>query len=232
MKKGFSLFMLIPLFSVGQTESSNHIFWQSPDPLELKDFQGKPPQGAEVFCAMNGLCAVASIGIFTALDLPKKGKRGSLPELLYIAPAFEKTTSYAITNDTIGLKYQQLIFDVEELMVRKLRMRLIGWRDSMATDLNVKPENMTGVFESLLMTMKAEVEQVAKEWVKHITHDLYIDPKDSAYIDWKETVENELKKYSEWRTTPNDCLRFVINEPLERHYKQAKRLTPNLFPKK
>jgi hypothetical protein len=230
MKMIFCLLILVPLFTIGQTESSTHIFWQSSDPLELRDYQGKPPRGAEVFCAMKGLCVVASTGIFTALDLPKKGNSG-LPELLYIAPAFEKTTSYAITNDTIGLKYQQLIFDVEELMVRKLRMRLFSWRDSMATNLNVNPEDMTGVFGSLLMTMKAEVEQEAKEFVKHITRDLYIEPKDSAYIDWKHTIENELTKYSEWQTTPKDCLRFVVNEPIERHYKQAKRLTPNLFPK-
>ena len=175
---------------------------------------------------------VASTGIFTALDLPKKRKRGSLPELLYIAPAFEKTTSYAIIKDTIGLKYQQLIFDVGELMARKLRKRLYNWRDSVAFDgnINVNPENVTGFFGNLLLTLKAEVKQEEKRIVKQITDELYITKKDSAYIKWNRMIVEALNEYSEWKTTENDCLRFVINEPIEKHYKQAKRLVPNMFP--
>lgn len=65
------------------------------------------------------------------LDIPKKKlqRKGIREEKIYFVPAFEKSTAYILCDDTLGIKYQQLVFDVNELALRMARRRLQEYRD-------------------------------------------------------------------------------------------------------
>ncbi|MGB0369641.1 MAG: hypothetical protein ACPGD8_09560 [Flavobacteriales bacterium] len=133
-------------------------------------------------------------------------------------------------NDTVGLKYQQLIFDVNELYARKFRSRLLAMRDSIASDMKADPENMTGVFSIFLLTLKSEVRQEESLIIGEITRDFYLEPKDSAYTKWRAKIDKGLVQMAEYRTTKEDCRRFVARKPLDKRYKEEKRLVGDMFP--
>ena len=52
--------------------------------------------------------------------------------------------------------------------------------------------------------------------------EILIEKKDSAYINWRKTVDDVLLQTENYATQPEDCYRFVINEPIEKGYIKAK----------
>ena len=71
------------------------------------------------------MTASASVGIWSILDVPKKKKdRGKKLEKVYFAPAFSKTGSAAISNDTMQIAIQAIYFDICEFAARLARKEL------------------------------------------------------------------------------------------------------------
>jgi len=75
--------------------------------------------------------ASASVGIWSILDMPEKKKdRYKKFEKVYFAPAFERTTSYTKTDDTLQIAMQNTYLDICEIWARWARKQLSNIQDS------------------------------------------------------------------------------------------------------
>lgn len=221
------LILLVGTFGFGQntlpTESETHIFWQSGKKLNRTDFQGDATKipNAEKYCDKVGLCTVASLGVFTVLDIPKRKKqRGILREKIYIAPAFEISTSYIVQNDSSGIEKQQVVFDMYELSARYMRKELSSMVNKM---------DAYGNLSLWLKTIEDKAQELRTRMVDAYTKDVYIDNRPGAYLEWKEKLDSTLKDLEEFATKPEDCYRFVIKKPLDKNYEMAKTVVGKLF---
>jgi len=126
------------------TETATHVFWQPDRKLTFEDFQGDGsayPDGRKN-CEEFNLCTEPFLGTWSVVDVPvrKLQRRGILAEKVYFAPAFEKGTSFMLNkNDTMGLKYAQLLFDLHELSARKSRQELQEYQDKSGGSTGMKP---------------------------------------------------------------------------------------------
>lgn len=133
------------------TEDSIHIFWQPEVKLTINVYQGKSNPTIEKLMTKYGISASASVGIWSVLDIPKKkNQRHNLYKKVYIAPAFEKTTSFYISKDSLQIEMQNLYFDICEIWARWARKELKSYQDS------TKSIGTTSMF---YMTVKAEMNQ-------------------------------------------------------------------------
>lgn len=229
MKKVFiiALILLVGTFGFGQdnlrTANESHLFWQPEKALKHTDFQGDASKipNAEKYCDTVGLCAVASLGLFTVLDIPKKKKlRGKLKEKVYVVPAFEFATSYIVQNDSLGILKQQVVFDMYELSARYIRKEL---------SLMLEKTDSYGTLSIWLNTIKGDAEKLRTKMVDSYTKDVYIDNRPGAYLEWKEKVDSTLKDLEEFVTKPEDCLRFATKQPIDKNYEMAKTIMGKLF---
>jgi len=204
------------------TESSTHIFWQPERQLTKSDFQGNGTDNPKClkYCENHDLCTSAFVGLFAVLDIPKKkGKRGKLIEKAYFAPAFEKHTSYILNNDTAGIKKQEVVFDIYELSARFARKQLNHFQDSIPG---------YGITTIMFKTVQSRANEMQTSLIDNYSQDLYINKRKGAYKEWREKINELLYDSREFATTPEDCYRFIINEPIESDYVKAKKIVGNL----
>ncbi|SHG48412.1 hypothetical protein [Flagellimonas flava] len=221
------LTLLVGTFGFGQgnllTESETHIFWQPDKKLKQTDFKADATkiQNAIRYCDTVGLCTVASLGVFAVLDIPKKKKqRGRLREKVYVAPAFEFSTSYIVRTDSLGIEKQQVVFDMYELSARYIRKEL---------GLMLERADAYGTLSIWLKTIENDAQKLRTEMVDSYTKDVYINNRPGAYLEWKEKVDSTLNDLKEFATKPEDCHRFVTKQPLDDKYKMAKTVVGRLF---
>ena len=204
------------------TESQTHIYWQPNRTLTEKDFQGDGTLNPKFvkYCDDFDLCTMASIGVFAVLDIPKKKrKRGELIEKAYFAPAFEKSTSYILRLDSLGIEKQKVVFDIFEVSARFARQQLQQLQDSVGG---------YGMIYLMFKSVEARAIEMRKSLVDSYTKDVYIDKKEGAYLEWRERVDKLLFDSKEYATKPEDCYRFVKNEPIDENYMMAKTVVGNL----
>ena len=164
---------------------------------------------------------MAYVGLFGALDIPKKKKnRGKLIEKAYFAPAFEKTTSYIIKNDSLGIEKQKLVFDIYEISARCARKELAHYQDSIGR---------YGILSIIFKTIWADAKELHNKMVDAFTKDIYIEHRKGAYEEWKKEVAKILEELKEFATKPDDCYRFVKMKPIDKNYIMPKTVIGNLF---
>ncbi len=213
--------------SIGQTEqilteSKRHIFWQPDRVLTEKDFQGDGTQNSKFvkYCDELDLCVVASTGVFAVLDIPKnKRKRGELIEKAYFAPAFDKSTSFILKLDSTGIAKQKVVFDIFEVSARFARQQLQHLQDSVGG---------YGIISIMFKSVESRAIEMRTSLVDSYTKDVYIDKKVGAFEIWREKVDKLLAESNEFATKPEDCYRFVKNEPIVENYEMAKTVIGNL----
>jgi hypothetical protein len=230
IKRNLIVFVLILIGNVnvsnGQekilTETKTHIFWQPDLVLTEKDFQGDGTKNQKYvrYCEELDLCVVASTGVFSILDIPKrKRKRGELIEKAYFAPAFERATSYILKQDSMGIAKQKIVFDIYEASARLARQQLQQLQDSIGG---------YGIISIMFKSVEARAIEMRNSLVDSYTKDLYIDKKPDAYKKWRKIVDQLLYDSKEFATKPEDCYRFVKNEPLDKNYMKAETVIGNL----
>lgn len=205
------------------TESETHIFWQPENKLEWTDFRADANKipNAKKYCDTVGLCTAASLGVFTVLDIPKKKRqRGRLKEKIYVAPAFEYSTSYVVQKDSLGIEKQQVVFDMFELSARYIRKELSSMLEKM---------DGYGTLSIWFKTIESDAQKLRTEMVDSYTKDVYIDNRPGAYLEWKERVDSTLNDLEKFATKPEDCHRFITKQPLDKDYKMAKTVMGKLF---
>ena len=206
-----------------KTESETHIFWQEKTVLTSNDFQGdcsgNPTQTK--YCEELNLCVNAYVGVFAILDIPKKKrKRGELLEKAYFAPAFEKTTSCILKLDTLGIEKQKITFDIYELSARFARKELAYLQDSIGG---------YGVVSIFFKSVETKAIEMRNSLVDSYTQDVYINNRNGAYEEWRAKIDKLLEETKKYATKPEDCFRFVKNEPIDENYKMAETIVGNLY---
>ena len=216
------LFLLIGLTGFSQeypTRDSVHILWQPNVKITFNDYLLKEPQ-EEIKTLMEkyDFSASACVGIWSILDVPEVPKKKKewyrKYEKVYFAPAFERTTSFAQTNDTLQIEIQNLYFDMCEFWARWARREL----DS----LQVQMDNATGVKAIWYSTIKAEMNENRIRMFQHYFKEVIIDKKENGFTEWRELIEGMLQKLEAWTTRPEECYRLLTERPIEKGYIQAK----------
>ena len=195
------------------TRDSTHIFWQPDLSIGLQDYIGNPTNQVMDLMRRYKFGASASIGIWSVMDIPKKPKqRRRKPEKIYIAPAFERTTSFALVDDPKELEIQNTYLDICEIWARWARERLDFISDSSGT-----PGTLTVMFPKVMRDM----EEKRMEMHGRYSREVIIEKKPAAFNGWRKIIDDELNKTKKWATKPEDCHRFVTGKPLDMDYIEA-----------
>jgi hypothetical protein len=211
------------------TESESHIYWQQNRKLTLSDFQGEPKATDVKDCSEYGYCSVPCLGIFCVVDISKHYKRNKL-EMVYFAPAFQKSCSYII-NDTKDISSAQLLFDIAELSSRIGRKLLREYHDYIAItsdsmNLHKLEENpdtilITGIGTSLAWHARDSAWNLYQEMSNNFIRNVYLSHGKESFDEWRLMVDNLLDKYNKYATKPEECYRLVKKEPIIKNYKEA-----------
>ncbi|OAQ43534.1 hypothetical protein A5893_17105 [Pedobacter psychrophilus] len=195
------------------TQNSTHIFWQPEVRLTIDEYQGKPIPEIDKLMDKYGFSASASVGIWSVIDIPKKkSQRNKLFEKVYFAPAFEKTTSYYTSKDTLQIEMQNYYFDICEIWARWARKELKSYQDSTKS---------IGIISIFYMTVKNEMNENRIAMFKEYFKQVFIEKKDGAFIKWRSIMEKNLNETKLWATTPEDCYRLMTQLPIDDNYIMA-----------
>jgi hypothetical protein len=207
-----------------QTSDETHIFWQPNTKITKDDYQGQPTSQVDNMMDEYGFTASASVGIWSVLDIPKKKKdRYKKFEKVYFAPAFEKTTSYIRTNDSIQIEMQNLYFDICEVWARWARKELKALQDS---------TKATGTLSIFYMTVKEDMNKNRISMYRAYFKEVFIDKSNGAFEKWRKEIDKALEETIMWATTPDECFRLLTQKPIEDGYIMAPTLVGPLFNEK
>lgn len=198
---------------IDSTSSNTHIFWQPELKLTYNDYKGQPTKKIEEMMQQYNFSAAASVGIWSILDTPKnKRDRYKKFEKVYFAPAFEKTTSFAKTNDTLQIEMQNLYFDICEIWARWARKELRKLQDS---------TQAIGTLTIFYMTVKEDMNKHRVQMYRSYFKDVFIDKTKGAFNKWRLDIDKILEETKEWATTRKECYRLMTKKPIEKGYIQA-----------
>ena len=217
-------FLLISQYCLGQndypTSNETHIFWQPDIKITKNDYQGKPTIRGDEIMDEYGITSSASVGI----DIPKKKKdRYRKFEKVYFAPAFEKTTSYIRTDDSLQIEMQNLYFDICEVWARWARKELQSLQDKMQG---------TGTLSIFYLTIEEDMQESRISTFRAYFKDVFIDKIDGAFEKWKKEIDETLEKTKIWATKPEECYRLMTRKPIEKDYIMAPNLVGSLNSKR
>lgn len=219
------IFLIVFSFFTSQTkaqsksfnETSTHLFWQPERVLQKSDFQGSGSRFAKhnQYCKDYNWCSMAFLGIYAQLDIPKNERnRGKLLEIAYFVPVFDKKASYILKKDSVGVKQQQIIFDIYELSARFARKKLKQYQDSLSG---------YGSASLLFKTVEMDATVYRNEMLTDYTQTLYLYKIDGAYTFWRQKIDAILNQTKQYATTPDDCRRALTQKPLSKKYEPSKK---------
>jgi hypothetical protein len=211
------ILILLSLSTYGQqdfpTRDSTHIFWQPGLRIHALDYKGDTIPTIMNLMRKYNFSASASVGIWSIVDIPKKkNERGKKLEKVYFAPAFERTTSFSISNDTLEISKQNLFLDICEFWARWARNQLSTYQDTMKG---------FGTILIMYSTVKQDMEQNKRSMFQSYFKDVYIDKKDEAFSIWRSNIYKALNDSQQWTTKPEECYRLMIKKPVDDSYIQA-----------
>jgi hypothetical protein len=195
------------------TRDSTHIFWQPGLKLAYIDYQGQPVGAVEELMGKYQFSAAASVGIWSVLDIPKNKKdRYKKIEKVYFAPAFDRTSSYAKTNDSLQIEMQNLYLDICEIWARWARKELKTLQDTIKA---------TGTLTILYMSVKKGMNDNRIAMFRAYFKDVFIDKNEGAFNRWRQDIDKLLEETKSWATTPEECYRLMTQRPIEAGYMKA-----------
>lgn len=214
---GILISTLIDSYSQVTYTNSNetHIFWQPNTILTASDFKGDTTGGKYLDLYREaGIQTVAYTGLYSILNVPKKKKdRGKSVEKVYIAPAFDKSQSFTLNNDTLEIAMQQLYFDMRETWARWARMELKKYQDTM--------QNAYGVQFLMYATVMKDAREGNRQMAAAYTKDVFANKTPGAYLKWKDIITRQLMNTQEFATKPEDCYRFISKKPIDKNYEES-----------
>ena len=189
------------------TETDLYVFWQPDRPLTPADFQKSDSLSdrQKRISDAHALYCVGCFGLWTQADAPKGKWTRKRTEVVYIAPAFEKRSSFILHGDTAGIVHEQLLFDLQEVGARLLRYKL--------EEIKKEADRAVGIQAIVLNTCKAKVREFVDAMSSSFVAEVLIEKNDSL-ARWRALVDDYLEKYADYATRPEDCARFALNRPL------------------
>lgn len=192
------------------TRDSVHIFWQPNLKITYNDYKGQKNVELENMMEKYQFSASASVGIWSALDIPQKKKdRYKKLEKVYFAPAFERTTSYAKSNDTLQIQIQNTYLDICEIWARWARKELKKLQDT---------TNATGTLSIFYMTIKQEMNEHRLSMFRAYFKDVILDKKEGSFTNWRAKIDKQLEETKQYATNPEECYRLMMRKPIEKDY--------------
>ena len=196
------------------TRDSVHIFWQPNTKITYQDFKQDLPQSTLKAMDTLKFDASASVGILRAIDFPKRARVGSHKlEKVYLAPAFERTTSGTRTRDSLQIAMQTTYLDIAEIWSRWGREQFNKVRDS-ADVIGSQAD----VYSSVVCEMMTKYQSMRDAY----SNDVIIRKKEGAFAKWRKDIDIMLMQKTKWITTSEDCYRIIKGKPIEPGYKEAK----------
>ena len=206
------------------TESENDLFWQPNVKINFLHYQAKTDSACVKYYERYGLSMASSIGVRGVVDIPKthlskKIKKRKGFDKSYLAPVFCKNCSCKLSEDSLTLKVDQLLFDIAEFCARGTRKELYEMQSKM------KINNVNTMF---FTTVKNGWDEKMQSYFGSILREILIEKKDGAYAEWRQTIDELLRQTENFSTQPQDCYRFVLGEPIEKDYVRAEWITGDL----
>ena len=212
-KEFLLLFLSVIQISVfaQKTEDENNLYWQSDRKINFSDYQSKSDTNCIKYNERYGLKMSSSIGFRWVVDVPKRW-RGKMDKA-YIAPVFCKNCSCILSEDSMALKTDRLLFDITEILSRNIRKELDEFQ---------RATNVDNVNEMFFTTIKNKWDELRGDFFATVIREILIEKQEGAYEKWRKKVDEILEKRKEYATKPEDCFRFIAGKPIEKGYKKAK----------
>ena len=199
------------------TESEKDIYWQPNTHIDFSDYQSKNDSNCIKYNSKYGLKMSSNIGLRGVVDIPKRS--GKMFDKFYLAPVFCKNCSCILSEDSLGLKVDRLLFDIAEACSRNARKELFEIHDKMNAD---------NTYTMVFTTVKNKWDQKMRSFFGTVIREVLIEKKDSAYYGWRKTTDEVLLQNKSYATRPEDCSRFVLDKPIEKGYVIAKTLVGDM----
>jgi hypothetical protein len=198
------------------TENEKDIYWQPNAQIDFSDYQSQNDSSCIKYNIKYGLKMSSNIGFRGVVDIPLRGKKF---DKFYLAPVFCKSCSCILSEDSLGLKVDRLLFDIAEVFARNARKELFELHDKM------KADNTNTMF---FTTIRNKWDEQMRSFFGTVIREVLIEKKDSAYIGWRKTTDELLQQTESYATQPQDCYRFILNQPIEKGYKMAENITGDM----
>jgi len=218
----FITFYFIVSIAIGQnqemTEDEDNLYWQPDVKIDFSHFQSESDADCIEFNEKHGVKMSPNIQLEGIVDIPKSHRSRKIEKRIgddkaYLAPIFCKDCSCILSKDSIELEVTQLLFDVAEMCSRGARKELIETKEEM----NINNVNAM-FFTTVINTWD---ERMRGTWAS-IYQDVLIQKKDSAYMEWRQLVDELMEDNSDFSTQPYEIERLLLGEPIEEGYVQAK----------
>ena len=215
MKRKEFLLLFLSVIQIGvfaqKTEDDNNLYWQSDRKINFSDYQSKSDTNCIKYNEKYGLKMSSSIGFRWVVDVPKRWS-GKMDKA-YIAPVFCKNCSCILSEDSMALKTDRLLFDITEILSRNIRKELDEFQ---------RATNVDNVNEMFFTTIKNKWDELRGDFFATVIREILIEKQEGAYEKWRKKVDEILEERKEYATKPEDCFRFISVKPIEKGYKKAK----------
>jgi len=198
------------------TENEKDIYWQPNTQIDFSDFQSQNDTSCIKYNNKYGLQMSSSIGFRGIVDIPQRGKKF---DKFYLAPVFCKSCSCILSEDSLELKVNRLLFDIAEVYVRNARKELLELHNKMKAD---------NTYTMFFTTVKNKWNEKMRSSFGAVIREVLIEKKDSAYVGWRKTIAELLQQTESYTTRPQDCYRFILNKPIEKGYVMAKNIADDM----
>lgn len=203
------------------TEDEDNIYWQPNTQINFSDYQSKSDTSCIKYNEKYGLQMSSSIGFRGVVDVPKR--KGKKYDKFYLAPVFCKNCSCILSEDSLGLKVDQLLFDMAEVCARNAREELLQLHKEMNSD---------NTYTMFFTSIRNKWDEKMRSFFGTVIREVLIEKKDGAYFGWRQIVDEALQQTESYATRPEDCYRFVLGKPIEKDYKMAESIVGDVRGKK
>ena len=193
------------------TENEKNIYWQPNATINFSDYQAKTDTCVK-YNKKYGLQMSSNIGFRGVVDVPSK-KRMKVFDKFYLAPVFCKNCSCILSEDTLELKVDRLVFDIAEVCVRNARKELLELQSKINAD---------NTYTMFFTSIRNKWEENMRKFIGSAFGEILIEKKDNAYVEWRQMIDEFLQQTEQYATRPEDCYRFILGKPIEKGYKMAK----------
>lgn len=213
----FILYIFSGSLCAQQTENENDLYWQPDRKIAFSDYQSKSDTSCIEYNKEYGVHMQASIGFRWVVDVPEKWKGKT--DKGYLVPVFCKNCSCILSEDSLELKTDQLLFDITEVCARNARRELDDFQ---------KSGNINNPNEMFFVSIKNKWEENKRSFFGGAIREILLEKQEGAYEKWRATTDELLEDTKEYATKPKDCYRFITGKPIEKGYKMAKNIVGDM----
>ena len=113
------------------SEDEKNIYWQPNAQINFGDYKSQNFEDCHKYNEKYGMTSASSIGFRGVVDVPTKKRK---LDKAYFAPVFCKNCSCILSEDSLNLLVDRLLFDIAEICTRNARKELQELQKTMKID--------------------------------------------------------------------------------------------------